>query len=271
MSNGMNISKNTVKRIRQSDLQLHSTIHKIDSSLSESLHQIEYSVRKIAQEQGQMDGEYQPYYLRRRRSIEQIVESEKAFPFSNELRERASSLGSRPTTNNKLQIPSNTASKESVSSEDGNGTRDVSSPRRRPKTSENTEENPVSNLTQFYRFRQGIGSRRNSLPMSFSLQNLNDLRARNQNNAGDDGGLNVRLHRLEHELAHRKPKSRRQLLANSMTSIDERKEIEKLEMERRRHEAEEYVSSIEKCNSYYIRNNKSNQAELTMDEIFQKS
>ncbi|XP_062595739.1 uncharacterized protein LOC134257113 [Saccostrea cucullata] len=269
MSSGMHISKNTVKRIKQGDIQLHSTIHKIDSSLSESLHQIEYNVRKIAQEQGQKD-EYQPYYLRRRRSIEQIIDSEKAFPFNNELRERASSLGSRPVTTSKLQIPSNSASKESVSSEDGNGTRDVNSPRRRPKTSENTEENPGSSLSQFYRFRQGMRSRRNSLPMSFSLQNLDDLRARSQSESGEVGGLNVRLHRLEHELAQRKPKSRRQLLATSMTSIDEKKEQEKLEMERRQQEAMEYVNSIEKCNSYYIRN-KSNPAELTVDEIFQKS
>lgn len=74
MSSGVNFSRNTVKRIKQSELQLNCTIHKINSSLAESLHEIDHTVRVIEQERTQSKGEFQPYYLRRRHSIEHSIE-----------------------------------------------------------------------------------------------------------------------------------------------------------------------------------------------------
>jgi hypothetical protein len=265
MSSGLNMSKTAVKRIKQSELQLNSTIHKINSSLAESLHQIEHSVRQIEHEQGQQKGEYLPYYLRRRHSIEQIVESDTAFPLNNELRERASSVGSNPTATSKQQPLSNSASKESVSSEGSIGRRDLS-PQRPPfRKSESTDTKLPSTLSQFYQFGQRRESRRNSLPMSFSLQNSHDFHGHSKDMYGKEG-ITVRLRRVEHELSQRKPKSRRQLITSSMTSIDERKEQERLEDEKRQQAVEEYVNSIEECN--YLRTK--TQTEISVMEVFQK-
>lgn len=265
MSSGLNMSKTAVKRIKQSELQLNSTIHKINSSLAESLHQIEHNVRKIEQEQGQQKGEYQPYYLRRRHSIEQIVESDTAFPLNNELRERASSVGSNPTATCKQQTLSNSPSKESVSSEGSIGRRDVSPQRQTFRKSETADVNLPSSLSQFYQFGRRRESRRNSLPMSFSLQNSHDLHGHSKDTHGKEG-ITVRLRRVEHELSQRKPKSRRQLTTSSMTSIDERKEQEKLEDEKRQQAVEEYVNSIEECS--YLRTK--TQHELSVKEVFRK-
>lgn len=268
MSSGVNFSRNTVKRIKQSELQLNCTIHKINSSLAESLHEIDHTVRVIEQERTQSKGEFQPYYLRRRHSIEHSIEHSESdsvpSPSSSEQRERASSFGSNSVQMNRSPSISATASKESVASEDSVGKRDVSPHRRVSRKGKHQEDHPSSSLSQFYHFSR-MKSRRNSLPMSFSLQNSHDFHAHGRDAPGEDG-IHCRLRRVEHELAHRKPKSIRQLSATSMTSIDERKENEKQEMEKRQQAVAEYVNSVEECT--YLRGKNKGMKTLSVEEIF---
>lgn len=101
--------------------------------------------------------------------------------------------------------------------------------------------------------------------MSFSLQNSHDFHAHGRDAPGEDG-IHCRLRRVEHELAHRKPKSIRQLSATSMTSIDERKENEKQEMEKRQQAVAEYVNSVEECT--YLRGKNKGMKTLSVEEIF---
>lgn len=262
MSSGANFSRNTVKRIKQSELQLNCTIHKINSSLAESLHEIDHTVRVIEQERTQSKGEFQPYYLRRRHSIEHF-ESDSIPSPSSEQRERASSFGSHSVQMSRSPTISATASKESVASEESAGKRDVSPHRRGSRKGKHHEEHPGSSLSQFYHFSR-MKSRRNSLPMSFSLRNSHDFHAHGR--APGEDGIHCRLRRVEHELAHRKPKSIRQLSATSMTSIDERKENEKQEMEKRQQAVEEYVNSVEECT--YLRGKNKGMKTLSVEEIF---
>lgn len=266
MSSGVNISKNTVKRIKQGELQLNYKINKINSSLAESLHEINNTVRAIEQEQFTSPNDFKPYYLRRRNSTEHSMHAyDPSSP--NEPRERASSFGSHSII--RSPVLSATHSRESVGSEDSAGKRDVSPLRRTSRKSHSLhhhhDESPGSSLSQFYQFNR-MKSRRNSLPMSFSLQNSHDFHAHSRDSS--EQGVNMRLRRVEHELSHRKPKSIRQLSATSMTSIDERKENEKNELDKRRQAAEEYFGEVQGCT--YLRSKTADMKTLSVEEIFQK-
>ena len=267
---GQKETKETVKKNKHSENILTRQLTRINSELSESISFIDNKVKRIHKEQN--PPEHEPYYLRRRCSVEH--QSDVHPKHVSPTRFRSSSFGNKVSKIKNSISPS--VSQESVSSTGSTGGKSTersvsssrdSSPSRKLTNRSNTSISEVIQATRY-------GGRRMSLPMSFrphisSAGNVRMSRENTMDTALTSENISTRLRRVQIDLHHRVPKSIRQLRKNSMTTAEEISERLSEEEELRKLQSNEatdkFVSELEKCT--YLRSSPQKDI-LTVEDIF---
>ncbi|KAK3087310.1 hypothetical protein FSP39_004514 [Pinctada imbricata] len=279
-------SKETVKKKQHTINKLSRELTKIDTELTSSISSINNKVKRIHKEYNPDD--FQPYYLRRRPSMEHLMEfSAKHSRDPSPHRNRSASHGSKPrgkigsVSSNSQESVSSVGKSSDVSN---SSSRDPSPSRKVTNVSFSMRPRANTNISDVIKATRYGGGRRMSLPMSFSPPYSNapaiespsttKQRPLTRESTNIDfrvsENITTHLRRMQIDLHARVPKSIRQLRQNSMTSAEELIE-EQIENEERKRQqsnaaADKFISELENCG--YLRCPSAVNKALTVEEVF---